>query len=110
MFNFTIKNGHGKYNNLDKNYSNYIMNHMSKINDKEQEKWESYCLIMDELLRIGAHLSFEEVKYRVTDGENQNKVMLDVINKHKHSSIILDNFKDTIQEYYDEELYSKYYR
>ena len=108
-FNITIKAGNGKFNNLDKEYNNLITLTMANVDSEIKLRWETYSIIMDELLNINKIDCFEEAKYRLTDGEDPNIVMLDMIDRNKNSSGLLWFIRKRLQEYIDEDFYNKFF-
>jgi hypothetical protein len=80
-FNLVIKSNSGKFNKLDKLYRDFVINSLTNFDDDTITRWEVYNTIMSELVNIGSHETFQEIKYRVTDGENPNLIMLDIINR-----------------------------
>jgi hypothetical protein len=108
MDKFKIKMGLGKYNALDREYSRYICNNLKKNDDTINDRFELYNLIMVELSEIGDKQSFDEVKYRVTDGEDINFVMLDIVKRYLDTNIILYSTYTEILEYISKDLTEKY--
>jgi hypothetical protein len=64
---------------------------------------------MDELLNIKRFDYFEEAKYRLTDGENPNSVMMNMIDRTQNANGLLWLMRKRIQEYMDEDFYNKFY-
>lgn len=96
---FFIKSGYGKYSVLDKEYNNLILSVLSSGEEREIKRWEVYNIIMGELLHIDEYASFEEVKYRITDGDDPIEVFMSIVNKHKKISTILCGLSNTILDY-----------
>jgi hypothetical protein len=107
-FNITIKAGTGKFNNLDKEYNNLITSTMANVDSETKLRWETYSIIMDELLNIDRIDCFEEAKYRLTDGEDPNKVMIDMIDRNKNTSGLLWFIRKRLQEYIEEDFYNRF--
>jgi hypothetical protein len=107
-FDFTIKVGSGKYNILDKAYNQFIINTLLTLDDDKKDRWSIYNLIINEFLKSGDVDSFEEIKYRVTDGEDPNKIILDMIQRDKTPSSQLWYMKKKIEEYIEEDFYSRF--
>lgn len=109
-FNFTIKSGSGKYSNLDREYDKFVKKIIADIdNETKIFRWEIYNLIMDELLKDGMINLFEEIKYRLTDGEDPNDVMLDILKSVSNSNGFLWLMKKRIEEYKEEDFYNRFY-
>lgn len=107
-FNITIKAGTGKFNNLDKEYNNLVTLTMSDTDVDKKLRWEIYSIIMDELLKIDRIDCFEEAKYRLTDNEDPNLVMIDMIDRNKNSSGLLWFIRKRLQEFIDEDFYNRF--
>ena len=108
-FDFTIKGSSGHYTDLDKEYNKYLKETLRNLDEEMIYRWESYNLIMDELLKLGKVKLFEEIKYRLTDNECVNEVMLDVITRDSNTSGLLWFIKKRIEDYIDEDFYSQFY-
>jgi len=108
-FNFTIKDGPGKYSNLDKEYNSFLNVRLKDSSDDEFYRWETYNLIMDELLKINEKSSFNEIKYRLTDGENPNKVILSVLSKLYYDSSLIFLLKRRVRDFMEEDFYNRFY-
>lgn len=106
---FTIKGGSGTYSKLDKEYNNYINKTLRELDEEKGNRWDIYNLVMNELITLGLHKVFEEVKYRLTDGEEPNHIMLDVINREGNFSEISWFLKNRIEEYIEEDFYNRFY-
>ena len=108
-FDFTIKAGSGRYTNLDKEYDNFLKKIMRELNEEKLYRWETYNLIMEELIKEGKANIFEEIKYRLTDGEDPNNVMLDVITRDANSSGLIWLMKKRIEEYINDDFFEQFY-
>jgi hypothetical protein len=108
-FDFTIKAGSGKYSNLDKEYDKFLKQTMQNLEEEKVYRWETYNLIMEELLNDGKEEIFQEIKYRLTDGENPNEVMLDVITRESNSNGLVWLMKKRIEEYLEEDFFERFY-
>lgn len=96
-FNLIVKSKSGKFSMLDKLYRDFVINSLVNFDDETITRWEIYNTIMSELVNIGKHESFQEIKYRVTDGENPNLVMLDIINKFCEDNDLIWLLKPTVE-------------
>jgi hypothetical protein len=103
---FKIKNGSGTYNKLDRDYRDFLT--LKLKNDLEIDRLEVYDLIMSELISSNLINTFEEVKYRITDGENPNKIMLEVINRQDYDSTIVWLLKNRIQSFIEEDFLRRF--
>ena len=108
--NLLLSTNKSKKTILDKVYNRHICNIILNLNDEEEGRWETYNLILTELVENGSKDYFDEVKYRLTDGENPNQVILDIINRE------LDNvnglvwlLKRRIEEYIEDDFIRRFY-
>lgn len=108
-FDFTIKSGSGKHSNLDKEYDKFLKKTIINLDEEKIHRWETYNLIMEQLLEEGKKETFEEIKYRLTDGEDPNEVMLDVITRENYSNGLIWLMKKRIEEYMSEDFFDKFY-
>jgi hypothetical protein len=108
-FNFKVKTGSGKYNKLDKLYQKYLLNNVNLLDSDMFHRFEIYDVIMNELIKIGDMVSFDEVKYRLTDGEDPNFVMLDIVNRYEDENGMIWVLGREIKNFIDEDTYSKFY-
>jgi len=106
---FTIKCGSGTYTKLDKEYNSYINNVVKLLDEDKIARWDFYNLFMNELINLGLKTIFEEVKYRLTDGEDANKLILEIINREDQLSEISWFLKAKIELFIDEDFYNKFY-
>lgn len=109
-FNYVIKDGSGRYSNLDKEYNKFLENTLKDVQDDQTlYRWETYNMIMSELLELGKNNLFNEVKYRLTDGENPNEVMLSVLDRVPSVSGFLWLIRKRIEEYIDDDFQNQFY-
>ncbi len=85
--NFIIKAKRGKNTTLDNAYGKLINRVIQSDDESEHERWETYNLILKELLPVQGGKYFQEIKYRITDGENPNEIFLDVLNRNNGEDI-----------------------
>ena len=108
---FIIKTRNGKNTSLDKAYSKLI-NEVLICSDEETEgRWETYNLIIKELFTLDNGKYFEEIKYRFTDGENPNEVILDIISRYNHEELnfLLSFLIKRVEEFLDEDYYKRFF-
>lgn len=102
--NFFIKAGQGKKTTLDKAYTQHINKVLETLDEEKEGRWETYNIIIEELINDGKGKYFEEIKYRLTDGEDPNKVMLDIIERDIDGvSGIIWFLKRRIEEYLEDD-------
>ncbi len=106
---FTIKSGSGTYTKLDKEYNNYIKKTVRVLDEEKKARWDIYNLFMNELIKLGLKTVFDEVKYRLTDGEEPNKLILEVISREGKLSELSWFLRNKIETFIDEDFYEKFY-
>ncbi len=106
--NFAVKVGKGKYSILDKNYKSFLDKVLASYDEDNKERWELYNTIISELIDTNQIDLFQEIKYRITDGENPNKVMLHIINKLDSKSFLW-LLQRRIKEFLDEDSYNRFF-
>jgi hypothetical protein len=99
-----VKTYHNRYTVLDKSYHKFIINNN---NSNFTERLEVYNIIINELINLNEYNSFDEIKYRITDGENPNVVILDVVNRFLDDNYMLWLVKPNIELFIDEDLIKK---
>ncbi len=108
--NFILKTGKGKHTILDKAYNKLIGCVLQSIDKEQEERWETYNIIIEELLRQGKTKYFQEIKYRLTDGEDPNEVMLDIINRDiDNSDSLLVLLKERIEDYIEDDFTKRFH-
>ena len=105
--NFNTESGHKKYNILDRMYHRLI-NETIRKNEGDEERWETYDIIMKELKKEYDYNQYDEIKYRLTDGENPNEVFYDIINRGEYSSGLIWIMKRRIKEWIEEDSYRRF--
>jgi hypothetical protein len=109
---FIVKRGSGKNTILDKQYSNLINQIIVKMDEETEERWETYNLIINELFNIDDGEYFQEIKYRFTDGEDANKVLLDILSRYASDELTFLAYflAKRLEEYVEEDFLSKFYK
>ena len=107
--NFKIKHKNGKYNSLDKAYNSLIIKALHNGNSEHAERWEAYNVIITELLKFGKEKYFEEIKYRFTDGEDSNLVILDILNREDEWPPLIWLLKKRVEGYAEEDQFKRFY-
>jgi hypothetical protein len=107
--NFFIKAGQGKKTTLDKAYYKHINTILGTLDEEKEGRWETYNIIIQELINEGKGKDFEEIKYRLTDGEDPNQVMLDIIERDIDGvSGLIWFLKRRIEEYLEDDYIRKF--
>jgi hypothetical protein len=108
---FLLNPSHSKKSTLDKAYYNHINNILSTLNEEEEGRWEIYSVIIQQLVGQGKEDYFKEIKYRLTDGEDPNSVILDIINRESEDMDSLTwFFKKKIEEYVEDDYLKRFLR
>jgi hypothetical protein len=108
--NFFIKAGQGKNSTLDKAYYRHINNLIETLDEEKEGRWETYNMIIQELINEGKSYYFNEIKYRLTDGEDPNTVMLDIIERDGETvSGLIWFLKRRIEEYLEDDYLRRFY-
>lgn len=105
-----LKAGQGKNSTLDKAYNKHINDLFSKLDEEKQERWETYNIIIQELIKEGKLESYCEIKYRLTDGEDPNDVILDIIDRNVDEvNGLVWFFKRRLEEYQEDDYLRRFY-
>lgn len=107
--NITIKVGFGTYNLLDKKYNKFIKNSLTNTDEETIERWFTYEAIMSELIGLNKIHCFEEIKYRLTGGEDPNELILEIINRDNEIKTYLWAHLRRLTEYKNEDLLKRFY-
>lgn len=100
---------HVKKTTLDKAYYKHIKILHENINTETELRWETYEMIFQELFNEGKVECLNEIKYRLTDGEDPNDVILDVIGKYVDDVNALIWFlKRRVEEYREEDYFKQF--
>lgn len=108
--NFIIKASPRKDTNLDKAYSNYIKNIQYTLDDDGYQRWEVYNSIMLELVKSGLEDAFTEVKYRLTDKEDPNIVLSDIVSRYEDSNDFFWFIQKKLIEFKEEDVINRFYK
>ena len=108
--NFLLKAGQGKKTALDKAYHKHISCILETLDEEKEGRWETYNLIIQELINQGKGDYFREIKYRLTDGEDPNTVILDIIERELDEVNGLIWFlKKRVEEYLEDDFIRRFY-
>jgi hypothetical protein len=108
--NNTIKHSCKKGSKLDKEFNKFLKKTLKDINDDDiLYRWETYNLIINELIDLGRDDLFDEIKYRFTDGEDPNIVMLEILDKVPNISGFLWLIVKKIQNYAENDFENQFY-
>jgi hypothetical protein len=107
--NLLLKSGGNCRTFLDKAYNKHILNLINTLDEEEESRWETYNLIVSELIKNTNKDFMKEIKYRLTDGENPNEVILDIIDRESENVGGLVWFlRKRIEEYIDEDFFKRF--
>lgn len=108
---FILKAAKGRKTTLDDAYRKLIIEILDNLDEEQEGRWETYNLIIEELLNIGKTKHFQEIKYRLTDNEDPNKVMLDILDKNEdnNESDLLPILRKRIEEYLEEDFLKRFH-
>ena len=108
--NFLLKAGRSKRTNLDKAYNKHVICILETLDEEKENRWETYNLVIQQLMTQNKGEYFKEIKYRLTDGENPNQVILDIINRDLDSvNGLVWLLKRRIEEYIEEDFIRRFY-
>jgi hypothetical protein len=107
--NLLFKSSSNRRTNLDKAYNSHIINLFERLDEEKKARWETYNLIIEVLTECTKKDFMKEIKYRITDGEDPNKIMLDIIERQNESVDGLVWFlKKRVEEYIDEDFFNRF--
>jgi len=101
-----------KKTTLDKAYDKYVFETIKNHNEEVESRWETYNLIIDQLnIQYGNNTYNTEIKYRVTDGEDPNVVILDIISRGVDEvSGLIFLLKRRLEEYVEDDFYRRFHQ
>lgn len=109
---FLLKPSHNKRSTLDKAYNKHVTSLVENIDEEEEERWEIYSIIIEDLISKGKDHYLKEIKYRITDSEDPNIIILDIIERESNSSDGIDSviwfFKRRIEEYIEDDFLKRF--
>lgn len=107
--NYLLTASHGKRSLLDKIYYKHITYILDTLDEDSEIRWETYNLIIDQIMKATNKDYLGELKYRLTDGEDPNKVILDIIERENESIDSLVWFlKRRVEEFIDEDILKRF--
>lgn len=102
--------GAGKKSILDKAYNKHLTNILNELNEELETRWETYSFIIERLIQDGKAIYLKEIKYRLTDGENPNEVILDILEREAENMDGLTwMLKKRIEEFIEEDFFRNFY-
>jgi hypothetical protein len=104
---FTIGSEQSKI--LNKAYRILINNMFINLKEEDEYRLETYGLIVGEWIENNDQNSYDEFKYRITDGENINEIFIDIIEKNVYSTVLQITLIDRLKNYINEDKYKFLY-
>lgn len=104
---FKLDKGYGDNYRLNNAYKHFLLT-INGLGESVIQRWEVYNAIADELLALELYSELEELKYRVTDNENPNDAIVDILEGIELSPL-LHNLIGVVYGYIEDDKYSKYY-
>lgn len=95
---------------LDKAYNLHITNVLDGLNEELESRWETYDLILEELKKETKKDYINEVKYRFSDGENYNIVIIEILDRESENiNELLWYLKKRVEEYIEEDFFKNFF-
>jgi hypothetical protein len=109
LFNNTLlKFGSGESKTLTREFHNIINQMINDYGEDDLSRLNIYDLIVTEWLAEGKDSNYNELKYRVTDGEDINEVFLEIIKSdYLPSSACLSSI-EWLKQYITEDKYKNF--
>jgi hypothetical protein len=90
-------------------YNKHISCVLQNLDEELEFRWETYNLIIMQLVKQGKINYLKEMKYRLTDGEDPNKIILDILEKEADDIDGLIWFlKRRVEEYVEEDFFKNF--
>lgn len=107
---FLLKNNKSKTTTLDKAYHKHINCLLDTLSEEEEMRWDIYRLIVEFLISEGDKNVLGEIKYRITDGENPNQILLDITERHSDSlNGMVWLLRKRVEEYLEEDYFKRFF-
>lgn len=107
---FLLNINSAKKTALNNAYQKHIQKIINNFDEDMESRWEIYEIITNELINDGKSFYLDELKYRISDGENPNKIFLDIIDREGDSiSNIIYLVKNRLEEFLDEDFIKRFY-
>jgi predicted nucleic acid-binding protein len=81
---------------LDNEFRMFVFEKTYKAPEDEKKRWRIYNTILEELRWLGDEQSVDEIKYRITDGEDPKQVFKETIEYPKYFSYKLQKLAEEI--------------
>ena len=107
---FLLSNSKSTKTILDNVYYRHINCIIETFNEEDEIRWETYNLITEHLISQGQRNVLKEFKYRITDNENPNSVMLDIIERYAENMGGLTwLLKRRLEDFLEEDYFKKFF-
>jgi hypothetical protein len=108
--NILFKSSSNRRTNLDKAYNSHIINLFEELDEDKKARWETYNLIVEVLTESTKKDYMKEIKYRITDNEDPNFILLEIIQREgENTEGIIWFLKKRIEEYIDEDFFNRFF-
>jgi len=81
---------------LDYNYKMFVFEQTNGAGSDTKRRWVMYDSILEELYNIGEYKLIDEIKYRISDKEEDKKVFISTLNKIKNKTSRLNLLLNSI--------------
>jgi len=107
--NLIFRAAKGNRTTLDKEYNKHINEILRTYDDEEEGRWETYNIVIETLTEDVDIDYIEELKYRLTDGEDPSEIILDFIQREKDNlNGIIWFLNKRIEEYVEEDYFKRF--
>lgn len=83
---------------LNQSYRNFITLQFPIYSSLDEEALEVYDTLLTLLTDNKLYYIVDEIKYRVTDGENLNSVFIDILESHKDLPLLITSYHGILLE------------
>lgn len=106
---FLLNTGYNTKTTLDKAYSRHVNSILETLTEDQETRWEIYSIIIQQWIQQGKAEYYKELKYRLTDGENPNEILLDLINREGDDvDNLIWSLKKRVEDYLDEDILKRF--
>ena len=100
----------GKKAHLNQDFNQQVFKILNLLNEEEENRLETYHLVIQYLIFNKKLNYIHEIKYRISEGEDKNEVILSIITR---DGLDFDGLvwllKKRIEEYIDEDFMDQFY-
>ena len=107
--NYLFTTTHSKGGLLDKIYQKHITCILKTLDENIETRWEVYNLIICHLHKNTGKDYLSEVKYRLTDGENPNDIIMSIIERENDGvDNLIWSLKKRVEGFIDEDFFKRF--